>query len=420
MIRPGAALAAALAAALPAACATAEPPSRAVSSPSTTDWRQVDADTGKITDAEGLERLAEAFPASSSVRLRLLNAQLAAKDFAGLIATLSWLEKRGYEFSQTARTQIPRLVGDAHAEQASQLLLKPAPPVERSSVHATAPAEAGLVESVLVDSETGRMAATSVSTRSLWGAGGDGNWRPYAPEGAGNLSGIVFEPGRNTIWVASGIIDGSERPGFAGLYEVPPGTAPARRIPAPDGVTLSDLHRAAGGAIYASDPIGGGVYVLRSGADGLETLVPPGTFRSPQGLATSADGRLLYVSDYRYGIAVVPLDGGAPALLTTDLPLILDGVDGLWRRGDELIAMQNGTSPMRISAFRLSRDGMRVIGHRVLERAHSEWTEPLSGHLGPDALYYVGNGQWDRWIASEPAAGKPFGPTQIRRLPLER
>ena len=41
-------------------------------------WRAVDAATGAIADVAGLEQLARDFPDSTSVRLRLFNAQLAA------------------------------------------------------------------------------------------------------------------------------------------------------------------------------------------------------------------------------------------------------------------------------------------------------------------------------------------------------
>ena len=97
---------------------------------------------------------------------------------------------------------------------------------------------------------------------------------------------------------------------------------------------------------------------------------------------------------------------------------MLDGVDGLWRHSNELIAVQNGTSPMRISAFTLSEDGSRVVGHRILEQAHSEWTEPLSGSIDEGALIYIGNGQWDRFVDGRLADGKQALPTEIRRLPL--
>ena len=175
---------------------------------------------------------------------------------------------------------------------------------------------------------------------------------------------------------------------------------------------------AADGKLFAGDPQGGGVYTATADDEELQTLVSSGTFRSPQGLATSEDNTKLFVSDYRYGIAIIDLETRDVSRLASDIPVILDGVDGLWRYGSKLIAVQNGTSPMRISAFELSEDGTRVISHRVLEQAHSEWTELLSGSIDSDALIYVGNGQWDRYIEGELKEGMEALPTPIRRLPL--
>ena len=62
---------------------------------------------------------------------------------------------------------------------------------------------------------------------------------------------------------------------------------------------------------------------------------------------------------------------------------------------------------------------MRVVGHRVLEQANPKWTEPLGGSIGKGSLYYVGNGQWDRYVKGEPVPDKPALPTQIRRLSLD-
>lgn len=382
-------------------------------------WRPVDAQTGSIVEPAALEQLAQDIPDSSSVRLRLLNAQLGAQDFDGAVANLRWLQLRGYVFSDRAKARIGTLFGPEREGAVKPLLLDAPKPVVGTTLHAIVPAGAGLVESVLMDLRGGRMAVTSVSGRSVWATAPDGTLQEVAPEDAGNLSGIVFDPVRNAIWAASGQIDGAPASGFAGLIEIVPGSGQGRRIPAPGGVSLSDLHRAADGAIYASAPTEGGVYRLRPDAQSIEQLVPAGTFRSPQGLATGADGRRLYVSDYRYGIGIVDLATGSVSRLSTRLPLMLDGVDGLWRQGNELIAVQNGLSPMRIMAFALSQDGLSVVGQRTLEIGHPEWTEPLSGYLGGGALYYVANGQWDRWVDGKPVEGKPFTQTYIFRLPTE-
>ena len=181
---------------------------------------------------------------------------------------------------------------------------------------------------------------------------------------------------------------------------------------------MSDLALGPDGTVYASDPIGGGIYRARPEAAAMSVLVAPGTLRSPQGLAVSADGQRLYVSDYRYGLAVIDLASGAVSRLASDVAVALDGVDGLWRHEDELIAVQNGTTPMRIIALRLSADGLRISGLRVLEQAHPEWTEPLGGNIAGVSLYYVGNGQWDRFDKGVPKPDLPMVPTAIRRLKL--
>lgn len=394
----------------------------ALAAPAAADsaWRPVDAETGQIRDVEGLEQLAKDFPDSGSVRLRLLQPLLQAGETDKLLKTLSWLQERGYVFGETSQAQIPKLLGEPYIQAARALLIAKADVIESSEVFATVPADARLVESVLPDLESGQILATSVIGRELWGMAKDGSWMPFAVPHADNLSGIAFDVRERRIWIASGSIDGSERdPRLrAGLVSPSMGRGEDAWVMAPEGVALSDVHAAANGTIFASDPIGGGVYRKQPASRTLETLVAPGTLRSPQGLATSQDGKTLYVSDYRYGVAIVDLKTAAISRLTTELPIILDGVDGMWRYKDELIVVQNGTSPMRIAALALSEDGRSVVGHRILEQANPGWTEPLGGALGKGDLFYVANGQWDRFVAGQPAQDKPPISTQIRRLRL--
>lgn len=382
-------------------------------------WRAVTPETGQIRDIDELEALTQDFPDSASVRLRLLQPYLEAGEVEKLLDMLGWLKARGYVFGEVAQQQIPKLVGAEYSEQAQGLLIPAAEVIAASQLAETTPEEAGLVESVVRDPVENRIIVTSVSARSVFARRAPGGWDGYAPEDAANLSGIALAPGSRIVWIASGHIDGSDREGgFAGLIGLDHDTNSEIRIAAPPGASLSDITATKHGTIYASDPQGGGIYRAESDSDEMEVLVAPGTFRSPQGLAQSEDETKLYVSDYRYGIAIVDLETREVSRLTTQLPLILDGVDGMWLYGSELIVVQNGTSPMRIAAFELSPDGMEVIGHRLLEQQHPDWTEPLSGNIDGDALLYVANGQWDRFVQGESAQDKPPLPTMIRRLPL--
>lgn len=383
-------------------------------------WRPVDAATGQIVDVAGLEQLARDFPDSASVRLRLFNAQLEAGDGEGALASLRWLAERGHVFGAGAKAQIPQLIGAAHADAARALFILARDIIAASTVHDEIPASAGLIESAFVRPDGVPGFATSVSRRSLLVRFSQGDWREIAVPRSWALSGVASPPDGESAWVASANIDGAPEDAarFTGLIELPGDIDDFIYRPAPAGVAVSDLAVGPDRVVYASDPIGGGVYRLRPYAAALEVLVPPGTFRSPQGLAVSADGARLYVSDYRYGLAVIDLASSAVGRLLSDVPAALDGIDGLWLYKGELIAVQNGTSPMRIVALGLSDDGTRIVGRRILEQAHPDWTEPLGGSIADGALYYVATGQWDRYDKGALREGMAAIPTVIRRLQL--
>lgn len=383
-------------------------------------WRAVDAATGQIADLAGLEQLARDFPDAASVRLRLLNAQIEAGEGAAALASLRWLVIRGHAFSERAKAQIPAVIGPAHAEAAREVIAAEPLVIAGSTVFDEIQPAAGLIETVFVGPNEREALATSVSARTVFVRGGAAQWIAFPIADAYALSGLAAAPDGSMGWFASGNIDGSsDDPGrFTGVYGSTGDFRKLVRIPAPAGVAVSDLTVGPDGTVYVSDPIGGGIYRARQDSSVLSALVAPGTFRSPQGLAVSADGARLYVSDYRYGLALVDLASGNADRLASDVPAALDGVDGLWLHEGELVAIQNGITPMRISAFRLSEDGTRITGHRLLEQAHPQWTEPLGGSIAGGALYYIATGQWDRYEQGFLREGMTARPTVIRRLPI--
>lgn len=389
--------------------------------PEAAQWRAVSAETGKITDIDGLEALARDFPDSGSVRLRLLQAHFVADDRAGVIEQALWLARRGYSFSEGGRKQIVRLAGEtAVADRLAALFERNAKPAENSKTVAVAPAEAKLAEAVLPYGDM--FLVSTVVSRDLF-VGEASSWKSLNLEGASSLAGLADDPARGVIWISSGVYDPTPDTGgaFSGLLGFRPEAQKiVYRSATPDGATPSDIHLADNGQLFASAPIAGGIYSAAPMDGELELLIPPGTFRSPQGLATSADGSKLYISDYRYGIAIVDLAANRIGRLTASKPMLLDGIDGMWRIENRLIGVQNGQIPMRIVEIILSPDGNSAADLRVLEQAHSEWTEPLGGNIHGGFLYYVATGQWDRFEQGGAVKqGTAAGPTQIRRLPLD-
>ncbi len=361
--------------------------------------------------------LAEKFPNSASVALRLLNQQVEAKDEQAAGATLRKLADMGYALSAAGLEQVKRLLAP---EVATKFLINAAA-LEQSAVRQTIPVAFGLVEAVAP--QPGRRLATSgVTAKDLFLEARDKSWKPAGLPGLGSLTGLVTDPRSGTIWAASGVFDQSPAADdvFRGLIAFDPQSGKIRRkIAAPPDGSPSDITISADGTLYASDPISGAIYRAPPGEDRMDLLVRSGRLASPQGLALSADGLLLYVSDYRYGLAVIDLATRKLMRLAAEGPMMLNGIDGLMRRGSDLIGIQNGARPIRIVAIRLSRDGLRANQLRVLEQANPAWIEPTSGFTAGNRLVYVGNAAWDRYGTGGVVQGEgALVPTEIRSLPL--
>ena len=385
-------------------------------------WQPVDAETGRLTGITDLQALKLMFPDSAAVRRRLLNAYLEAERPADALAEAVELAERGYVFSAGAQEMLLTLEPTAEQRIALARQAAGAEPIEASRLLATVPSDVRLVESVWRDPASGDLFVTSVVSRSLQVRRGEGAWEPIALAGAGSLSGMAFDPRANLLWVGSGAFEPTPDPAtaFRGVIAIDPRSGEEkRRIAAPEGGSPSDLAVGGDGTIYASDPVSGAVYLGRPGAERLETLIAPGTFRSPQGIAELPGTSRIVVSDYGYGLALVDVAIGAVSRVATDTGFLLVGIDGIWLHGDRLIGVQNGARPMRIVELRLSPDGTRAVAASALERAHPAWTEPVGGNLSNGELVYVATGQWDRFGDGGAVAGdRPPVPTEIRALPL--
>ncbi len=279
-----------------------------------------------------------------------------------------------------------------------------------------------LVESVWRDPHSGDLFATTVVSRALIVSRGGGAWAPIPLEHAGSLTGVAYDEAARLLWVASGVFEQTPEPAtaFRGLIAIDPPTGEERRrVPAPADATPSDIAVGHAGEVYASDPLSGAIYVARAGADGLQVLVAPGTFRSPQGIATFSGTARIVVSDYSYGLASIDTGDGSIRRVTLDAMATLDGIDGLWRNGERLVAVQNGSRPMRIVELAFSPDGSVATAVAWRETANPDWTEPVGGGVSGASLIYVGTGQWASFgPGGALREGAVPRPTEVRLLPL--
>jgi hypothetical protein len=145
-------------------------------------------------------------------------------------------------------------------------------------------------------------------------------------------------------------------------------------------------------------------------------MIPPGLFRSPQGMVVWPGDRLLYVADYSSGLFRVDLGSLRIRPLVTRQPQMLEGIDGLMRFHSYLVAIQNGTRPRRIVRIGLNPGGRIAEEFKLVAQNQPEWGEPTLGTIADDALLYIADGQWERYGAAGALVdGGAARPTPIRR-----
>jgi len=169
--------------------------------------------------------------------------------------------------------------------------------------------------------------------------------------------------------------------------------------------------------VVVSDGTTGDIYTVRTGRDTLETLVPRGTFRSPQTPAVLPDGRVM-VADYALGLAVIDRQDGTVTWVQHPDTTAVNGIDGMYIQGHTLYAVQNGTSPERVVRFTLDNRYANVTGWNVIERGSPSLGDPTHGVLTADGFYFLGNSGWDRFDDNGSIKAVAASPPAIFRAPL--
>jgi hypothetical protein len=236
-----------------------------------------------------------------------------------------------------------------------------------------------------------------------------GHWSDLASAAelsAWGIYALALDPERARLWLSSvaGAVSPPYRPADQGRSAVLRFSLNSRaveqRYELHDGHphAFGDMALSAGGDLYVSDGVGGGVYCIpaQAGAD-IETRVAPGALRSPQSPLPLPDGKRLLVADYSRGIAIV--DAHRPpavSWLRHGSDLAAYGIDGLYLHGRGLIAIQNGTVPERLLYLRLDPTFTRVLSWRVLLARAPGLGDPTHGVVREKQFEFISNSGWDR------------------------
>lgn len=252
----------------------------------------------------------------------------------------------------------------------------------------------------------------------------------FVEEGADELDavhGVKVDAVRRRLWAVSAAAP--EMKGFkpeaygrSALYEYDLVSKKLLRKIAPSGPPphfFNDLVLDAAGNVYVTDTESAEVRVLKAGEGELKTLLKMALFVAPNGIASSADGKHLYVADVAQGVFHVdPATGDVQAL--DQAPGIFPaGLDGLVHHEGSIIGIMNAVSSGRVARWRVAPDGLALEEGEVLECGHPSFHQPTRGVVADGALYFIANSQSDQIREGELAAEK-LEEIVILKLPLSR
>jgi hypothetical protein len=166
-------------------------------------------------------------------------------------------------------------------------------------------------------------------------------------------------------------------------YDLPPGRPHV----------LGDVIVAPNGDVFTTDSTSPALYRLPANGVALEVMAAGEPFVSLQGLALSADGKRIFVADYAKGLFAFDLESRRLRLLDAPRTAGILGIDGLYRAGDALLGVQNGSAPPRL--LRIAVDGERITSVEVVDAGHPSAPDPTLGVVVGDRFYYIGNSQWE-------------------------
>ncbi len=258
-------------------------------------------------------------------------------------------------------------------------------------------------EGLAYDAASDSFFVSSVRQRSILRVDRSRRPQPFADRRAGLWAalGLAVDAPRRRLWVATAAmpemadaLPADEGRSALVALDLATGRAVARyELPAGRPHVLGDVIVGPTGDVFTTDSTSPALYRLPAGGRALEPIAAGEPFVSLQGLALSADGQRLFVADYAKGIFAVELDSRRVRLLDAPRTAGILGIDGLYRAGESLIGVQNGTAPPRL--LRLRVEGDRITSVEVVDAGHPAAPDPTLGVVVGNRFFYIGNSQWE-------------------------
>jgi hypothetical protein len=351
-----------------------------------------------------MKRLTELRPHAGNLRLEMAAAQAMQDNKPAGYETLLYLRDQGYGFSIDADDRFENLHGTEVWSFLVAGFKENRTPKGAGRVFTQLPAGDLLVEALAWDPARKRLLAGSVRSGEISTVGDGGTLTPFIkPDAENGLWGIfemTVDAERDVLWVASAAIPHAktakgEDYGRAGVwkFELSSGKYLSRVVLPRDGRNhlLTGLAVAPDGTLYAADSQTRQVFKLEG--ETLRAVVDNPRLGSIRGLAIDPQGKRLYFSDAELGLFGIELATGKPFDVKVAPTVTLFGIESLYWQDNSLVAVQNGTRPVRVVRLALTPDGTGVSAALPIDVAQPEFGQPTRGALAGDRLYLIANSQ---------------------------
>jgi hypothetical protein len=258
---------------------------------------------------------------------------------------------------------------------------------------------------------------------AIWQVDASGRASPFVREDPTLLPvlGIKVDASRKLLWAVNTIYPDfppapTPKPGVGltalNVYELATGKLLKRHVldERPTVHAFNDVVVAKSGDAYTTNSSANAVFRVDAGGK-LAPLLSDGTMTMPNGLALSANERILYVAHIE-GISAIDLASRKRSLLAVSRTMAVGSIDGLAATERSLIGIQTSPYLQRTIRMDLDATGLAVEKITVLDaRSHPRLAQ-TTGVIVGDAFFTIAH------PGAAPADRKPEDLPTILRIPL--
>ena len=259
------------------------------------------------------------------------------------------------------------------------------------------------IESVAADPATGNFYLGSIHKKKIIEVGKDGRVGDFTTEGQDGLTsvfGTKIDPKKRVLWVCSSPMEEMESydslaPSTVSEFDLRSGKLLHQYRPSTSAKNIfGDLALNSRGEVFVSDSKNNIIFRVNQENGSLDSYFKSGEFWNLQGLSFSDDDRFLFIADYVKGPFRLDTRTNMLIKIETNIESSLKGIDGLLFYKNSLIAIQNGTNPLRVTRHYLDSTLSTIVRDEIIDSGHPAFNEPTIGTIYKGMFYYVANSQW--------------------------